>query len=150
MLHTKPWFADPLEGGIGPSRVAMVTPSSVSAMNRRLPASGPCPHAEVFLPRSRNQALALRLFARELARATDCLVFLARGHVGWLFVEPPALHLAKDAFALHLSFQRLECLVDIVVTDEYLQEITPSWFKNGRAGRREMDRPDGSMMSQQP
>jgi hypothetical protein len=33
---------------------------------------------------------------------------------------PAELHLAEDAFALHLSLQRLEGLIDIVVADENL------------------------------
>jgi hypothetical protein len=32
-------------------------------------------------------------------------------------------HLAKEAFALHLLLQRLEGLVDIVVTDENLHAV---------------------------
>jgi hypothetical protein len=34
-----------------------------------------------------------------------------------------ALHLAEDAFALHLSLQRLEGLLDIVVADENLHAV---------------------------
>jgi hypothetical protein len=33
---------------------------------------------------------------------------------------PPELHLAENAFALHLLLQYLEGLVDIVITDENL------------------------------
>ena len=33
------------------------------------------------------------------------------------------LHLAKEAFALHLLLERLESLVDIVVTDENLHLV---------------------------
>jgi len=36
---------------------------------------------------------------------------------------PAELHLAEDAFALHLSLQRLEGLIDIVVTDENLHVV---------------------------
>jgi hypothetical protein len=32
-------------------------------------------------------------------------------------------HLAKDAFALHFSLQRLEGLIDIVVSDENLHVV---------------------------
>jgi hypothetical protein len=34
------------------------------------------------------------------------------------------LHLAEDTFALHLLFQRLEGLVDIVVSDENLHVVS--------------------------
>src|SRR5262249_32042546 len=83
------------------------------------------PHPEGFFARRRDQALALRLLTRELARPADCLIFLTRRLVGRLFVGPPALHPAEDAFSLHLPFQHLECLIDIVVTDEDLQIIIP-------------------------
>ena len=36
---------------------------------------------------------------------------------------PAELHLAEDAFALHLSLQRLEGLIDIVVADENLHVV---------------------------
>jgi hypothetical protein len=36
---------------------------------------------------------------------------------------PAEFHLAKDAFALHLSLQRLEGLIDIVVPDENLHAM---------------------------
>jgi len=45
------------------------------------------------------------------------------------------LHLAEDALALHLLFQRLEGLVDVVVTDENLHAA----FLFDRA----VDGPDG-------
>ena len=34
----------------------------------------------------------------------------------------PELHLAEDAFTLHLLLQRLQRLVDIVVPDDHLHE----------------------------
>jgi hypothetical protein len=36
---------------------------------------------------------------------------------------PAQLHFTEDAFALHLSLQRLEGLIDIVVADENLHEV---------------------------
>jgi len=44
------------------------------------------------------------------------------------------LHLAEDTFALHLLLQRLERLVDIVVSDENLHVVFP--FSSA------VDRPD--------
>jgi hypothetical protein len=35
------------------------------------------------------------------------------------------LHFAEEALALHLLLQRLEGLVDIVITDENLQRAAP-------------------------
>ena len=39
------------------------------------------------------------------------------------------LHLAKNPLALHLPFQRLERLVDIVVTDENLHALSILFFE---------------------
>eukprot|EP00439_Symbiodinium_sp_Y106_P087556 s1_g92.t1 len=49
---------------------------------------------------------------------------------GWLLVEVPQLHFAENPFTLHLLFQRLESLIDVVVANEYLHELSlpfPSW-----------------------
>jgi len=79
-----------------------------------------------------NQAFALRPLARELTRSADCFAFFSGRFLGWFFVEPSTLHLAEDAFPLHLPFQHLESLVDIVIADQYLQEMFPSaCFKTG-------------------
>src|ERR1700730_2558655 len=82
-------------------------------------------HGLFFLGR-RNQAFTLGLLACELARSADRFTFLSGRLLGRLLVEPPTLHLAEHAFALHLLFQHSKCLVDIVVTDEYLQNTSPS------------------------
>jgi hypothetical protein len=52
---------------------------------------------------------------------------------------PTELHLAEDAFALHLLLQHLESLVDIVVTDENLHLV---FLFNST-----VDRPDGQRLS---
>jgi hypothetical protein len=45
------------------------------------------------------------------------------------------LHLAEDALALHLLLQRLEGLVDIIVTDENLHACSSrSWVMRLRGG----------------
>src|SRR4051812_37665146 len=68
----------------------------------------------------RQQALALQFLARKLARPADRFRPLAGLLFGGLFVMAAELHLAEDALALHLFLQRLEGLIDIVVTDENL------------------------------
>jgi hypothetical protein len=73
-----------------------------------------------------NEALTLCPLARELTRPADCVAFFSRRFLRWLFVEPSTLHLAEDALPLHLLFQHPESLVDIVVADQYLQEMFPS------------------------
>src|SRR5262245_10747917 len=55
-----------------------------------------------------QQAFALCLFARQLARSADGLGLLAHALLGRLLVIVPQLHLAENALALHLLLQRLE------------------------------------------
>src|SRR5262249_15197546 len=68
----------------------------------------------------RQQAFALHALARELARPADRFRLLARLFLGGFFVVAAKLHLAENALALHLLLQRLEGLIDVVVTDENL------------------------------
>src|SRR5271169_6224475 len=67
-----------------------------------------------------KQTLALGLLTGELTGAADRFRLLPRLLFGGLFVVSAELHLAENALALHLFLQRLEGLVDIVVTDENL------------------------------
>jgi hypothetical protein len=68
----------------------------------------------------RQQALALQLFASELAGSADGLCLFPDFPLRGFFVMAAEFHLAKDALALHLLLKHLESLVDIVVTDENL------------------------------
>src|SRR5262249_50750977 len=68
----------------------------------------------------RQQALALHALAGELARPADRFRLLARLLFRGFFVVAAELHLAENALALHLLFQRLEGLVDVIVADENL------------------------------
>src|SRR5262245_6243992 len=68
----------------------------------------------------RQQTFALHALARELACPADRFRLLARLFLGGFFVMTAELHLAENALALHLLLQRLEGLIDIVVTDENL------------------------------
>jgi hypothetical protein len=65
----------------------------------------------------------LRLLARCLAGAADRFALLAGALLGRLLISPPALHLAKQTLALKLLFQDFEGLLDVVVSDEYLQGV---------------------------
>jgi hypothetical protein len=49
------------------------------------------------------------------------------------------LHLAEDALALHLFLQRLESLVDVVVTDENLHACSFCGRKSGYRVRDELN-----------
>src|SRR5215470_8431097 len=69
-----------------------------------------------------DKALALGLLASELADATDRFSLFPVRSLGWLLVKSSALHLAKNAFALHFLLQYPKSLVDVVVANDYLQE----------------------------
>src|SRR5262249_38698473 len=59
-------------------------------------------------------------FAGKLSGAANSFRLFADFLLGGLFVMLAKLHLAEDAFALHLPLQRLERLIDIVVSNENL------------------------------
>src|SRR5215813_755499 len=80
---------------------------------RRLPAFG-----------HRDQALALGQFPGGLARATDGFRLLAGLALGWFFIRLATLHLAKNARALHLLLEHPQSLIDVVVANEYLQNVS--------------------------
>jgi hypothetical protein len=85
----------------------------------------------------------LQLFAGELAGATDGFCLLPDSPLGRLFIVAAEFHLAEEALALHLSLQRLEGLVDIVVTDENLHA---AFLLDSRDQDTDMDSsgPDGN------
>ena len=70
---------------------------------------------------ARQQTLTLQPLALKLAVAADRFGALTRAFFRRFFVMSPELHLAKDAFPLHLLFQGLEGLIDIVVANDDLQ-----------------------------
>src|SRR5215207_8452324 len=74
---------------------------------------------------SGDQSLPDRGLARGFARPAHGFRFLAGFALGGLFVGAALLHLPEDAFALHLLFQRPECLIDVVVANEDLQRTYP-------------------------
>src|SRR5262245_1728505 len=68
----------------------------------------------------RQEAFALQLLARELAGPADCFRLFPRLLLGGLFVMAAELHLAENSLALHLLFERLEGLINIVIANENL------------------------------
>src|SRR5207253_4480208 len=68
----------------------------------------------------RNEAFALHFLAGEFARPAHRLGFLASLLFRGFFIMAAELHLAENALTLHLFLQRLEGLVDVIVTDENL------------------------------
>jgi len=85
----------------------------------------------IFFPqRCSDKAFALGLLASELAGSADRFTLFPRRFFGWLLVKSPALHLAKNAFALHFLLEYSESLIDVVVANDYLQET----FLSGSVG----------------
>jgi hypothetical protein len=72
-----------------------------------------------------HQALALGAFAGQLAGAANAFRLFTGSLFGWLFVVITKLHFPKDAFALHLLFEGLEGLIDIIVANENLHASIP-------------------------
>src|SRR3954454_8323452 len=72
-----------------------------------------------------NQPLADRDLARGFALPAHGFRFLADLALGRLLVGFALLHLPEDAFPLHLLFEHPECLIDVVVANEYLQRTCP-------------------------
>ncbi len=80
--------------------------------------------------RSDNKPFALGLLASELAGATDRFSLFTVRSFGRFLVKSSALHLAKNAFALHFLLEYPQSLVDVVVADEDLQEKFPSLIES--------------------
>lgn len=76
------------------------------------------------LLRGRKETFALKLLARKLALAANCLGLFPDTLLGWLFIGAARLELAEQTFALHLLLQDTERLVDIVVSNENLQILS--------------------------
>src|SRR3954464_13072547 len=82
--------------------------------------------AEHRLRLHRQQAFALQLLPRELARPPHGFGLFAGLLLGGLFVVAAELHLAENPLALHLLLQRLEGLIDIVIANENLHAASSS------------------------
>src|SRR5215207_2897421 len=71
--------------------------------------------------RGRNQPFPDRCLALSFARPAHGFRLLAGFALRGLLVGFARLHLAEDAFALHLLFEHPERLIDVVVANEDLQ-----------------------------
>ena len=72
-----------------------------------------------------DEAFALGALASQLARPTNGLGLLASLLLRRLLIVATELHLAENAFPLHLLLERLESLIDVVVANEYLHACIP-------------------------
>ncbi len=68
----------------------------------------------------RNEAFTLGAFASQFPRAADGFSLAASLCFGRLLEGGAGLHFPEDAFALHLLFQRLQRLIDVVIADHDL------------------------------
>src|ERR1700729_3814639 len=68
----------------------------------------------------RQQGFTLQLLAGQLARATHGFGLFTGLFLGGLFVVTAEFHIAENTLALHLLFQRLEGLIDVVIANENL------------------------------
>src|SRR6266436_8394983 len=77
-----------------------------------------------------DQAFALCEFPGRLACAPDGFRLLAGLALGRFFIRLAALHLTKNALALQLLFEDPKSLIDIVVANDDLQNVSnllPAW-----------------------
>jgi len=94
-----------------------------SAGDREWATSGLSARRHLLPARCSDESLALGLLASELAGPADRVSFFPVRFFGWLLVKSSTFHLAKNAFALHFFLECSQSLVDVVVANEYLQEI---------------------------
>jgi hypothetical protein len=76
-----------------------------------------------------SEPLALDPLALQLAGAANGLGSLAGAALRRLLIVPPQLHLAENPLPLHLLLERLQRLVDIVVTNENLHLAACSFLR---------------------
>ena len=72
-----------------------------------------------------NEPFPDRLLAGEFPGAAYSLRLFPGCPLRRFLIETPLFHLSKDALALHFLFQNTERLVDIVVSNQYLQGQFP-------------------------
>ena len=71
--------------------------------------------------RCRKNAFPLELLSGKFPVAADCLGMLTGTLLRGLLIVCMGLGFPKDAFSLQLLLQHTKCLVDVVVSYEYLQ-----------------------------
>jgi peptide deformylase len=83
----------------------------------------------------RSKTLALKPLALKLTGPAHGLGSLAGAPFGRFLVVPSELHLAEYALPLHLLLERLQRLIDIVVTHQYLHLAAFSSFCSSGSGQ---------------
>src|SRR5262249_16474855 len=119
-----------LAGSAGSARPA--TKTTTAAATSAWAGTGAAAHVGLRL--LRQQTFTLQLLAGQLAGPANRLGLLARLLLRGLFVVDAKLHLAEDPLALHLLFERLEGLINIVVANENLHEASFIGWQSGNLG----------------
>ncbi len=86
------------------------------------------PLIKVECPLFLQHAFALGALARQLAGAADRLGGFAGAPLGRFLVRAAHFHLAEYALALHLLLERAQGLIDIVVSNDDLDQMSPHGF----------------------
>ena len=68
------------------------------------------------------KAFAIHALAEKLAGAADGFGLLAGALLGRLLIAAAQLHLAENAFALHLLLERAQRLIDIIVANQNVDD----------------------------
>lgn len=79
------------------------------------------PPAQILLAAA-EETFALGALTGQLACAADGFSLFARLLLGGLFKVVAAFHLAEETFTLHLFLKRFQCLIDIVVANDDLND----------------------------
>ncbi len=69
-----------------------------------------------------SEAFAIHTLAQQLAAAANGFGFFARTLFRRLFESATKLHLAENTFTLHLLLERAQCLIDIIVADQNVDD----------------------------
>jgi hypothetical protein len=78
---------------------------------------------------ARQETFALRLLASKLASAANGFGLFTNAFFRGLLEVATQLHFAEDAFTLHLLLERLQRLVNVIVTDLNEHAVRPSSFR---------------------
>ena len=118
---------------LGAKYPLMVSHRARCTLPSRLPLNSAC-HREratsgrsagrhlLFSGRCGDESLTLGLLAGGLAGPSNRFSLFPVRPFGRLLVKSPALHLAKNSFALHFLLEYPKSLINVVVANEYLQE----------------------------
>jgi hypothetical protein len=71
-----------------------------------------------------QQTFTLRPLASQFTRTANSFAFLAATFLGRFLKKVPAFHFPEEAFALHLFLQCAQGLINIIVTDDDLNDCS--------------------------